>query len=78
MLRERVPPLTAIPLPRAVDERLLHQRWPVRELAAPPPGSGLKPVLGDAGAPLVGHTLDSMRFGVEFALAWYRRYGSVS
>ncbi|HET6503733.1 MAG TPA: cytochrome P450 [Amycolatopsis sp.] len=77
-LRERVPPLTAIPLPRAVDRRLLDQRWPVRELAAPPPGSGLKPVLGDSGAPLIGHSLDSMRFGVEFALARYEKYGPVS
>lgn len=78
MIRGRVPPLTAIPLPRAVDRRLLHQRWPVRELAEPPRGSGLKPVLGDAGAPLVGHTLDSMRFGVEFALNRYETYGPVS
>ncbi|HKS49930.1 MAG TPA: cytochrome P450 [Amycolatopsis sp.] len=72
------PPLTSIPLPRAVDRRLLNQRWPVRELAPPPPGSGLKPVLGDAGAPLVGHTLDSMRFGVDFALSRYEKYGPVS
>ncbi|WP_052371352.1 cytochrome P450 [Amycolatopsis taiwanensis] len=78
MVRERMPPLTAIPLPRAVDRRLLDQRWPVRELATPPPGSGLKPVLGDAGAPVIGHALDSMRFGVDFALTRYRRYGPVS
>ncbi|WAL63009.1 cytochrome P450 [Amycolatopsis cynarae] len=77
-IRERVPPLTAIPLPRAVDRRLLHQRWPVRELASPPPGSGLAPVLGDAGAPLVGHSLESMRFGLEFALHRYETYGPVS
>ncbi|WP_116047576.1 cytochrome P450 [Amycolatopsis palatopharyngis] len=77
-LRERMPPLTAIPLPRAVDQRLLDKRWPVRELAAPPEGSGLKPVLGDAGAPLIGHSLDFMRFGVEYALRRYDDYGPVS
>ncbi|SFB20601.1 Cytochrome P450 [Amycolatopsis marina] len=77
-LRERMPPLTAIPLPRAVDQRLLEKRWPVRELATPPAGSGLKPVLGDAGAPLIGHSLDFMRFGVEYALRRYDDYGPVS
>src|SRR5438067_4862610 len=71
-------PLTMIPLPRAVDRRLLNQRWAVRELAPAPPGSGLKPVLGDAGAPLIGHSLDSMRFGVDFALTRYQTYGPVS
>jgi cytochrome P450 len=77
-IRDRVPPLTSIPLPKAVDRRLLGKRWPVRELAAPPPGSGLAPVLGDAGAPVVGHALDSMRFGVDFALHHYEKYGPVS
>ncbi|WP_216216505.1 cytochrome P450 [Amycolatopsis aidingensis] len=77
-IRERVPPLTAIPLPRAVDRRLLEQRWPSRELATPPPGSGLAPVPGDAGAPLIGHSLDLMRFGTEYALHRYRTYGPVS
>ncbi|WP_158893664.1 cytochrome P450, partial [Amycolatopsis anabasis] len=77
-IRERVPPLTAIPLPRAVDERLLNQHWPMRELAAPPPGSGLEPIMGDAGAPLIGHSLDFMRFGVEWGLRRYQTYGPVS
>ncbi|MBN6040713.1 cytochrome P450 [Amycolatopsis sp. 195334CR] len=77
-LRERVPPLTSIPLPRAVDRRLLGQRWPTRELAAPPAGSGLKAIPGDDGAPLIGHSLDFMRFGVEWALRRHELYGPVS
>jgi cytochrome P450 len=77
-IRERVPPLTAMPLPRVVDEKWLNQRWPVRELAAPPAGSGLLPVLGDAGAPVIGHSLDFMRFGLDFALRRYATYGPVS
>ncbi|WP_020672765.1 cytochrome P450 [Amycolatopsis nigrescens] len=77
-VRERVPTLTSLPLPRVVDQRLLHQRWPVTELAAPPPGSGLAPILGDAGAPLLGHSLDSLRFGLEFQLNRYRDFGPVS
>jgi cytochrome P450 len=77
-LRERVPPLTAIPLPRKVDERWLGASWPVRELAAPPAGSGLKPVLGDDGPPVVGHALEMMRFGLDFSLRRYEQYGPVS
>jgi cytochrome P450 len=78
VIRERVPPLTSLPLPRGVDERILRKRWPVRELAAPPAGSGLRPVLGDAGAPVIGHSLDFMRFGREYALHRYETYGPVS
>ncbi|OLT38573.1 cytochrome P450 [Saccharomonospora sp. CUA-673] len=78
VVRERVPPLTALPLPAAVDERLLRQRWPSEVLAAPPAGSGLHPVLGDAGPPVVGNTLTQMRFGVDFALERFHRYGPVS
>ncbi|MBB3050780.1 cytochrome P450 [Prauserella isguenensis] len=78
VLRERIPPLTAWPLPGRVDDRLLHQRWPARELAEPPAGSGLAPVLGDAGPPLVGNALTQMRFGVSFGLRRFERYGPVS
>ncbi|GAB2967595.1 cytochrome P450 [Amycolatopsis acidiphila] len=77
-IRDRIPPLTSIPLPNAVDRRLLTRRRPVSELAAPPPGSGLAPVLGDAGAPVIGHALASMRFGIDFALHHYETYGPVS
>lgn len=76
-LRERMPPLTALPLPRTLDSRLLRKQWPATELAAPPPGSGLEPVLGDAGPPIIGHTLKQMRFGVEYGLRRYERYGPV-
>ncbi|AEK41411.1 cytochrome P450 [Amycolatopsis mediterranei S699] len=77
-LRERVPTLTALPLPPKVDERWLRSRWPVEELATPPAGSGLKPVLGDAGPPVVGHMLEMMRFGPAFGLRRYELYGPVS
>jgi cytochrome P450 len=77
-LRERVPPLTALPLPRGVDQRWLRSRWPVKELATPPAGSGLKPVLGDEGPPLVGHMLEMMRFGPAFGLRRHELYGPVS
>lgn len=77
-IRERVPPLTSLPLPRKVDERLLALRWPVRQLATPPADSGLKPVLGDDGPPVIGHSLDFMRYGTEYALRRHALYGPVS
>lgn len=68
------------PAPRVVDEswRRWCRGWPVCELAVVPSGSGLKPVLGDSGLPLVGHTLDYIRFGSDFSRERYDRLGSVS
>lgn len=79
-LRERVPPVTAVRLPGGIDRTVLKlsERGHPRELARPPEGSGLKPVSGDFGLPIVGHTLEQMRFGVRFALRRYERYGPVS
>ncbi|MBA0125914.1 cytochrome P450 [Haloechinothrix sp. YIM 98757] len=77
-VRGRVPPLTAVPLPRAVDARWLAPRGRSEPLADPPPGSGLTAVPGDFGPPFVGHSLTAMRFGPDFALRRYERYGPVS
>ncbi len=78
--RERLSSVLMVPLPSRVDAALLgaSDRWPVRELAPPPAGSGLKPVLGTAGMPLLGHTLDYIRFGSNFSRARYQRLGPVS
>jgi cytochrome P450 len=78
--RQRMSSLVAAPAPRRVDDALqvLSRRWPVRELAAPPPDSGLLPVLGDYGPPLVGHVLHSSRFGTDFARERHHRIGPVS
>ncbi|MQA60053.1 MAG: cytochrome P450 [Actinophytocola sp.] len=77
-LRDRIPPLTAVPLPRSVDDKLLAKRWPSGPFAEPPPGSGLKAVPGDFGPRFVGHSLEYMRYGLDFALRRYERYGPVS
>ena len=45
-------------------------------LAAPPPGSGLAPVMGEPGRPLVGKTLGFLRRGPELSLEQYDRYGT--
>ncbi|MEV4257093.1 cytochrome P450 [Spirillospora sp. NPDC049652] len=49
-----------------------------RVLAAPPPGSGLKPVVGDPGLPLVGNTLRVMRRPFEVSRERYDLFGPVS
>ena len=49
-----------------------------RPLAAPPAGSGLRPVLGEPGLPVLGKTLGFMRHGPAVALAQHRRFGQVS
>ena len=77
-IRHRVPPLLSMPLPDGLERRLLDQRWQVRELAAPPPGSGLRPVMGDAGAPVIGHTFELIHFGPDYHLRRQQSLGPVS
>lgn len=78
--RERLSSVLLLPLPSRVDAALLgtSDLWPVRDLAPPPAGSGLEPVRGTAGLPLLGHTLDYIRFGSSFTRARYQRLGPVS
>jgi cytochrome P450 len=55
-------------------------RFPSREqvLASPPAGSGLQPVRGNFGFPLIGHIMSSLADPLDFARARYARYGPVS
>ncbi|WP_159929439.1 cytochrome P450 [Rhodococcus sp. WAY2] len=78
--RGRLSSVLLAPLPSRVDTALrgASDQWPVQELAPTPAGSGLKPVHGTAGLPLLGHTLDYLRFGSDFTRARYQRFGPVS
>ena len=49
-----------------------------RPLATPPPGSNLKPVMGNYGFPFLGHVLSSLADPLSFARDRYERYGPVS
>jgi cytochrome P450 len=49
----------------------------VRPLAVPPPESGLKPVMGDAGPPVVGHTLEFLHRGIDHAREYRERFGNL-
>ncbi|NNH70681.1 cytochrome P450 [Nocardia uniformis] len=48
---------------------------PARPLAEPPPGSGLKPVMGDYGPPWVGYLLSSLTDPIGFSHKRLQRYG---
>jgi cytochrome P450 len=61
-----------------LDRWLLNRRWPPRDLSAPPPGSDLKPVSGDRGLPLLGHSLEMLRLGVRYGLRRYETHGPIS
>jgi len=50
---------------------------PDRPLAVPPAGSGLKPVIGNPGMPVVGHTLEFLNDGLRHARTYHARLGTV-
>jgi cytochrome P450 len=60
----------------ALDRWLMDREWRRRDLSTPPPG--LKPVPGDPGLPLVGHGMEMLRLGMNYAMKRYRTHGPVS
>ncbi|HEX7323061.1 MAG TPA: cytochrome P450 [Mycobacterium sp.] len=75
--RRLTPTVNSIPGMGTIEKRLLTVNWKTKVLAEPPAGSGLKPVIGDAGLPIVGHMIETYREGPEFALRLYRQHGPV-
>ena len=75
--RRFMPTVNNIPGMGAVEKRLLAQEFKPKVLAEPLAGSGLKPVPGNAGLPLLGHSIEMFRGGPDFALHLYRKYGPV-
>ncbi|WP_408630139.1 cytochrome P450 [Actinomycetospora lemnae] len=77
---ERLSSVVLTPMPAGVDRRILERSRPRRvvPLAAPPAGSGLAPVPGDPGPPVIGHTLTYIRFGHAFTRARHATLGPVS
>ena len=49
-----------------------------RPLAEPPAGSGLKPVMGEAGPPFVGLSLLWLKDNLGYSRKFYEKYGTVS
>jgi cytochrome P450 len=73
--RRFTPTLNTIPGMGAVEKRLLAHEWETKVLAEPPAGSELKPVMGDAGLPILGHIIELFRGGPDYALYLYRNKG---
>lgn len=76
--RERLSSVLVAPLPSYVDDALLRlsDRWPVRELEPPVDRAGPE-LPGTKGPPVVGHSLDYIRFGSDFMRSRYERLGPV-
>jgi cytochrome P450 len=49
----------------------------VRPLAVPPAGSVLKPVMGDPGLPVVGHTIEFLDDGLRHVRRYHEQFGTV-
>lgn len=75
--RRLTPTLNTIPGMGIVEKRLRDHDFKQFTLAEPPPGSGLKPVMGDAGLPVIGHMIETFRGGPEYLLHVYRKFGPV-
>ncbi|MDP9168792.1 MAG: cytochrome P450 [Actinomycetota bacterium] len=75
--RRLIPTLNNMPGMAAIEKRLRGREWKQFTLAEPPPGSDLKPVMGDAGLPVVGHMIEMFRGGPEYVLEVYKKYGPI-
>ena len=60
-----------------VERKLLNTQFPEHKLADPPPDSGLKPVVGDAGLPIIGHIIEMLRGGPDYLMFLYQTKGPV-
>jgi cytochrome P450 len=58
-----------------LEAGLRNHEWKQIMLAEPPPGSGLKPVLGDAGLPVLGHLIELFRGGPDYVLRLHQTRG---
>jgi len=70
-------PLITLPGMGLVEKRLLDREWPQHPMAMPPAGSGMRPVMGDGGLPVLGHMIETFRGGPDYWLEAYRKRGPV-
>ncbi|HEY7052611.1 MAG TPA: cytochrome P450 [Mycobacterium sp.] len=75
--RRLTPSFNNFPGMGAVERRLLRTEFPQKKLADPPPESGLKPVIGDAGLPVLGHIIEMLRGGPDYLMFLYHTKGPV-
>jgi cytochrome P450 len=75
--RRLKPTPVTIPGMGFVEQRLRQHEFKQFPLAQPPAGSGLKPVTGDSGLPIIGHLIEFFRLGPDYAVEIYRKYGPI-
>lgn len=76
--RRFLPTVNNIPGMGFIENRLMAHDWKAEPFAVPPPGSELKPVMGDSGLPIIGHLIETFRQGPDYALHLYRTRGPVT
>jgi cytochrome P450 len=74
---DRIRP-AALPGHVAIARAIDRVPWPRRPLADPPPGSGLEPVPGYGGIPLLGRSADMVLDGAGLSARVWERLGPVS
>jgi len=75
--RDHRPTLRDFPGDRWLDRLGQRVGTTARPLAQPPAGSGLRPVMGEPGLPVLGKTLDFLRHGMAFTGHYRDKYGDV-
>jgi cytochrome P450 len=75
--RRFTPTPNTIPGMGAIEKRLREHEWKQFVLAEPPAGSGLKPIMGDSGLPVLAHMIEVFRRGPDFILDIYRKHGPI-
>ena len=73
--RRFTPSFNNFPGMGALERRLLRTEFSQKKLAEPTPGSGLKPVMGDRGLPILGHMIEMVRGGPDWLLHLYNTKG---
>jgi cytochrome P450 len=73
--RRFTPSVNNFPGMGLLEDRLRNTQFPEKKLADPPPGSDLKPVLGDAGMPIFGHIIEMLRGGPDYLMFLYENKG---
>lgn len=75
--RRLKPALNNFPGMYAAQRKLMSTEFKQRVLSEPPPGSGLRPVTGDGGLPVLGHMIEMFMDTPEYLLHVYRTRGPV-
>lgn len=73
--RRFTPSVNNFPGMGMVERRLRNTQFPEHTLAEPPAGSGLRPVVGDAGLPVIGHIIEMLRGGPDYLMFLYQTKG---